>query len=164
MNLCSQEKDALVKLGMERAVLTKIMYKNRNQHRGTAMYDKMKHVEKLLKTLEGKMSRHYDTSEGKWVSFVQGLRTASKPLNSEHERLVPSAESGLSMLRVALNNCQIAEKLSVACYRAAKSCSGQLAHSFFMPLSLMCLAIVSRVQVCFEIYLTCFVWVKVYNT
>ena len=145
--LCSQEKNALVKLGMERAVLAKIMYKNRNQHRGSVVYDKIKHVEKLSKILEVEMSRHYDPSEGQWVSFLQGLRTASKPLSSEHERVVPLAESGLSMLEIVLKNCQIADKLSKACYGAAKSCSGQLAHSFFMPLSIMCLAIVSRMQV-----------------
>jgi hypothetical protein len=132
---------------MERAVLAKIMYKNRNQHRGSVVYDKIKHVEKLSKILEVEMSRHYDPSEGQWVSFLQGLRTASKPSSSEHERVVPLAESGLSMLEIALKNCQIAEKLSKACYLAAKSCSGQLAHSFFMPLSIMCLAVVSRMQV-----------------
>jgi hypothetical protein len=149
------EIDILVR---ERLLLEKILRKNRNQHSASKFYRKLQHVLRLLNSACKRMSidirdvprglKSYNNGMSRNVEgFLDSLIAASKSVTFLHERKVPLLEWGVLVLQEALEACELDIKLVEACCNAAKECCVQIAHSFFMPLSTACLAIVARVQV-----------------
>lgn len=150
----------------ERLLLDKLLRKNRNQHRSTRFFKKLEHVQRLLRKLwllrdnmhiVADHIAHIDIEKNPQINISSGivsvLRNACRSVSSLHERRVPSVEWGMVILRTLIDQINMAERLIKACYEAAVQCSAQLAHSFFMPLSMACLAVVSRLQILFVSFL-----------
>ena len=149
------EIDILIR---ERLLLEKILRKNRNQHSASKFYRKLQHVLRLLNSACTRMSidtrnlpkefKSYSSGVPRNVeSLLDTLIAASKSVTFLHERKVPLLEWGVVVLQETLEICELDIKLVESCYNAAKECCVQIAHSFFMPLSTACLAIVARIQV-----------------
>ena len=128
-------------LWQEAALLEQIIYKNINQHRNTRPFQRLLEVRRLLRLLQ-------DAATDDIVCALRdALSLSSRPTLSLHERNVPTAESTLHVLQRVLGSCRLAESLLNATLTAAVQFTTQLAQSFFMPLSLTCLAILARVRV-----------------
>ena len=147
-------------LQQEYSLLSKLLRKNRNQHRSTRFYKKLEHVQRLLKKLwvlreemhsVGDGIPHVDVMKKIEMNIPTGilyvLRNACRSVSSLHERRVPTVGWGMGVLRSLLDQIVLAECIIKACYEAARQCTIQLAQSFFMPLSVACLAVASRMQV-----------------
>lgn len=145
---------------LEYNLLEKLLRKNASQHRASRFYKKLEHVKRLLKKFWRIRSEMHGINEdiphinamkqqdGGILPLVMFsvLRNASKPVSSLHERNVPSLEWGLRIARDMFDQIHLVEALIHACYEAARQCSIQLALSFFMPLSVACMAITARIQ------------------
>lgn len=143
-------------LHQEHCLLDKLLRKNRNQHRSTRFYKKLEHVHRLLKKLW--FSRQQVRGISDEVPLIDGsdalipfvitsvLKNACRSVSSLHERRVPTVAWGADILADLFDQIRLAKKIIVACYEASRQCAAQLAHSFFMPLSVACLAVSSRIQ------------------
>jgi len=117
------------------------MYKNSNQHRATRPFRKLQEVLRLLRLME-------EADLNAEVQYMtDALAVAAKPTLTLHERTVPILHSAVVLLRRAQASCHLTEALSTATISAAAQFTTQLAQSFFMPLSLTCLAIIARIRV-----------------
>lgn len=117
------------------------MYKNSNQHRCSRPFKKLHEVLRLLRlTLEVDLNASVQT-------FIDALATATRPTVALQERDMPTMQSAVALLRRLQACCHLAQGLSAAILGAAAQFTTQLAQSFFMPLSLTCLAVLARVRV-----------------
>ena len=127
-------------LEQEIQVLGALLYKNRNQHGSSIFYRKLQHVYRLYtkKMREG--------MQCEWCGFESKVVNVAPQRKGSHVRMVPSAVQGVEEMQKILWMCKHLVLMNRICLKAGRVCSYQLAQSFFMPLSLTCLAIVSRVQ------------------
>mmetsp|Transcript_3976 Transcript_3976/g.8065 ORF Transcript_3976/g.8065 Transcript_3976/m.8065 type:complete len:409 (+) Transcript_3976:33-1259(+) len=125
-------------LRQEVDLLRRVLRRNRDQHVASLFYKKMEHVFRLI-------VRACSIVEES-VSVYVALKKASMPVTSVCERQVPCVESGIRRLECILGQCQLLVSVIQACFKAAKQCCVQLAQSFFMPLSVACLAVCARIQ------------------
>ena len=128
-------------LWQEAALLEQLFYKNINQHRGTRPFQRLLEVRRLLRLL-----REVDLDES-ITALRDALTLASRPTLTLHERNVPAFDSAMEVVQRLLGCCRLAEGLAKATLTAAAQFTTQLAQSFFMPLSLTCLAVLARVRV-----------------
>lgn len=131
------EEEGLL-LRQEVDLLRRVLRRNRDQHVASLFYKKMEHVFRLIVQVCGIVE------ESAFVYVAS--RKASVPVMSVCERQVPSVESGIERLECILRQCQLLVSVIQACFKAAKQCCVQLAQSFFMPLSVACLAVSARIQ------------------
>lgn len=75
------------------------------------------------------------------------LETASSLSCSTEARQIPTQQAALLLLHRLRGGALLAEALLPAVCRASSQLMAQLAHSFFMPLCLCCLALLARVRV-----------------
>jgi len=135
-----QASTCSAQLWQEAAVLEQLIYKNTNQHRNTRPFQRLLEVRRLLRLLK-------ETTTDKAICALRdALSLCSRPTLSLHERNVPTAQSALHVLQRVLGSCRVAESLAHATLVAAFQFATQLAQSFFMPLSLTCLAILARLR------------------
>lgn len=141
LSLMGHQTNILEELCRETTLLDKLMYKNANQHRGTRPFHRLQEVRRLLRWVpEANAMAH--------LRRLHDLLTlAARSTFTLQERYVPTASAAISTLRRLLSACHLAEEIARALLGAAHQSSSHLAHGFFMPLSLACLAILSRVRI-----------------
>lgn len=130
-----------MELHQEMVLLEKLMYKNRNQHRGTRPFHRLEHVRREVRLLWRK-------GNGLDVlgRFRDILTIAAQPTVGLQERKVPLASSCVSLLQQLFVVCRLAEGIARSILGAAHQVTSQLAHGFFMPFSLACLALLARMR------------------
>jgi hypothetical protein len=127
----------------EAAVLRRLLYKNKHQHEKTEIYQKLQQVDRLLR---------YFSFESKDIwkqlqSLQAALSIASKPTLVPQQRKIPSKTCVLELMAVLLGMCRALDALEPASLAAAHSLVAQIEQSYFLSLSLVLLALVSRVRV-----------------
>lgn len=135
-----QASTCSAQLWQEAALLEQLIYKNINQHRNTRPFQRLLEVRRLLRLLKE------ISTDDSLCALRDALSLCSRPTLSLHERNVPTAQSALRVLHRVLGSCRVAELLADATLVVAFQYTTQLAQSFFMPLSLTCLAIVARLR------------------
>lgn len=133
-----QVEEEIPLLRQEVDLLRRVLRRNRDQHVASLFYKKMEHVFRLIARVCGVLEES--------VFVYVALKKASMPVMSVCERQVPCVESGIRRLECILDQCQLLVSVIQACFKAAKQCCVQLAQSFFMPLSVACLAVCARIQ------------------
>lgn len=136
-----QASPCAASLWQEAALLEQLAYKNSNQHRGTRPFQRLEEVRRLLRLARG---ADVAASLG---ALRDALSLAARPTLSLHERRVPGAAGAVAVLRRLLGFCRLVAALAGRAVAAAHQFASQLAQSFFMPLSLTCLAVLARVRV-----------------
>ena len=120
------------------------MYKNTNQHRDTRPFQRLTQTRRFLRLAK------QTEIDGVVAALRDAMVLASKPTLTLHERSVPTVHSAVAVLRRLLGCCRLLAALAKSAVDAAAQFTTQLAQSFFMPLSLTCLAIVARIRVSLE--------------
>lgn len=131
----------LAQLWTETALLKRLLYKNKHQHEKTIIYQNLQQVGRLLRLLS--------ESTDVWKqlqSLHAALLIASKPTLIPQQRKVPSRTCVLSLMAVLLGMCRVLEALEPASLAAAHSLVNQIEQSYFLSLSLVLVAIISRVR------------------
>jgi hypothetical protein len=139
-----QASPCTASLWQEAALLEQLAYKNVNQHNGTRPFQRLEEVRRLLRLARG---ADVATALG---ALHDALSLAARPTLSLHERRVPAAAGAVAVLRRLLGFSRLAVALAERCMAAAHQFSSQLAQSFFMPLSLTCLAVLARIRVSYR--------------
>ena len=79
------------------------------------------------------------------IRFLHVLEKASQPVTRHQERQVPTRRAGSEVASALYQLLQQLETVLERAHAAAQACSSQLAHTFFMPLSLTGLSLSGRV-------------------
>jgi hypothetical protein len=126
-------------LWREAALLERLLYKNAAQHRAGRPFHRLAAVRRLARLLRAA------DGEGAAARLHADLAPAAAPTAAPHHRHVPRAAAAAFVRRRLLGACRAAEALLPAAHVAAAQLTAQIAQSFFLPLSLTCLAAVARV-------------------
>jgi hypothetical protein len=126
-------------LWREAALLERLLYKNAAQHRAGRPFHRLAAVRRLARLLRAA------DGEGAAARLHADLAPAAAPTAAPHHRRVPRAAAAAFVRRRLLGACRAAEALLPAVHAAAAQLTAQIAQSFFLPLSLTCLAAVARV-------------------
>ena len=94
---------------------------------------------------DGTLPTIHSASSSFVLGFLHALESASQPVMTHQERRVPSRCFCLAVTVVLYQRLRQLERLLERAYAAAQACSAQLAHTFFMPLSLSGLSLAGRV-------------------
>ena len=147
-------------------VIAAFTWKNKAQHRVGRWWQRLEGVRRSLRVLFDDVHLETTNAEGgtdgtgasdgtapaptldsssSVLGFLHALERASQPVTTHQERRVPSRRA-CHVLTTALYQhlCRL-ETLLERAYAAAQACSAQLAHTFFMPLSLSGLSLAGRV-------------------
>ncbi|KAK9845469.1 hypothetical protein WJX81_007310 [Elliptochloris bilobata] len=124
-------------LSREAALLERLLYKNKQQHRASQHYRRLLEVRRHLRLLR-------DLQLPGLLADLAAL--ALPPPAAAEQSRAPAGEAGALALRRLAAAGRLLAELCTAARRAAGALSGQLAHSFFMPLCLTGLAVLARVQ------------------
>lgn len=81
------------------------------------------------------------------AALAADVREAAQRTSTLQHRRVPNVQAAADLLRRLLAGCWLLEELGSGIHAAAGQLGAQLAHSFFMPLSLTCLAVLARLHV-----------------
>ena len=155
-------------------VIAALLRKNKAQHRVGRWWQRLEGVRRSLRNVLETTSRspagadggedHGETNDGQTndgtdgtlptihsasssfvLGFLHALESASQPVMTHQERQVPSRCFCLAVTVVLYQRLRQLERLLERAYAAAQACSAQLAHTFFMPLSLSGLSLAGRV-------------------
>ena len=155
-------------------VIAALLRKNKAQHRVGRWWQRLEGVRRSLRNVLETTSRspagadggedHGETNDGQTndgtdgtlptihsasssfvLGFLHALESASQPVMTHQERRVPSRCFCLAVTVVLYQRLRQLERLLERAYAAAQACSAQLAHTFFMPLSLSGLSLAGRV-------------------
>jgi hypothetical protein len=154
-------------------VITALLRKNKAQHRVGRWWQRLEGVRRGLRNVLGETETtrtrasddgetvddrahppiHVDSSSSPSSSpssssalgFLHVLERASQPVTTHQERRVPSERACRALATVLHALLRQLDTLLERAFAAAQACSAQLAHTFFMPLSLSGLSLAGRV-------------------
>ncbi|KAL0050812.1 hypothetical protein WJX82_007614 [Trebouxia sp. C0006] len=137
-------------LWYEVALLSKLLYKSKNQHRSSKHFQYLTEVKRCMKLLlQLQLSdlvgdlNHLRSNAG-----VGMPATASLVMFGRANKLhVPSQQAGILVLQRLLAGCRLAVRAIPAAHAAAAQLLAQLSMTYFMPFCLTALAMVARIQV-----------------
>ncbi|KAL0021447.1 hypothetical protein WJX79_000584 [Trebouxia sp. C0005] len=137
-------------LWYEAALLSKLLYKSKNQHRSSKHFQYLSEVKQCMKLLQqlqlsdlvGDLN-HLTSSAGVGVPASASLIMFGRA-NKLH---VPAQQAGILVLQRLLAGCRLAVKTIPAAHAAAVQLLAQLSMTYFMPFCLTALAMVARIQV-----------------
>lgn len=121
----------------ELALLTRLLCKNKFQHRKTTVFQQLERIARLLRLVNvTKLLRHWQDR----------MAVACKPLQTPHERPVPTAQDTLIVLRRLMGVCNVALEVAQAIIHAGAALLGDIAKSMFLPFSLAAVGIIARIR------------------
>lgn len=148
-----QDCSCIPEIIQEVTLLKRIIYKNSNQHKNSKPFKELQHLWRLLKLLfpPHLLSTSSPPSPMPLISDLRylydAMHVASKPTLSSQQRNVPHASMAIKLLRYITSTCHIVQSIEEVTLCAGSLFSMQLAQSFFMPLSLTCIALIARLLV-----------------
>eukprot|EP00873_Tetraselmis_striata_P005519 jgi/Tetstr1/425783/TSEL_001566.t1 len=134
-----QERLACQQLWLEVALLEKLMYKNKSQHRGAAHFKRMQEVIRNLRLLRELCIPQLVRDIGEQAVSGQRVLAGQVPR-------APSRQAVGFLLCRLHAGCQLVEATMAAVHSATRQMFAQIAMSYFMPLALSTSAAMARVN------------------
>ncbi|KAJ2622657.1 hypothetical protein GGI26_003103 [Coemansia sp. RSA 1358] len=124
-------------------LLSRIVYRNRNQHRGSVHFRRFEELRRGLKILQGLQI----------PVLVDRIQAAFYPVGVSRKRraewqMLPCRYYMTAVVGRLVWVGRFLEKLQMVCHRCFVQCTGQVAVTLFMPLMIVVQGIAARLQVC----------------
>ncbi|DBA79811.1 hypothetical protein WJX77_011348 [Trebouxia sp. C0004] len=134
----------------EAALLSKLLYKSKNQHRSSKHFQYLSEVKRCMRLLQQVQLSDLvgDLNHLRSNAGVGMPATASLVMFGRASKLqVPSQQAGILVLQRLLAGGRLAVKTIPAAHAAAAQLLAQLSMTYFMPFCLTALAMLARIQV-----------------